>query len=346
MTPPVWGTFSVRDHVHPEAFLREVLLFDRLVVPYPDPSFPDERARWYRPNPEDETENWQPDRLDELLAVLGTADAYGMAGADGHHGARCVQPVVWNPNTWQEMKTRLGAAGMLDADPFLSTARGVIFGPDVPAVVDAVAAYRSEADWRAEAGTLTRNPPSDVSTHDAIMQLARPLLLPPRGHDELETLRRAVDLAREPGYVSLRHAYYDWFREFTTRIRPDNPLAPGISLDPASLWLAAEELRALEEGASHRHQAGQAPILGPHRGRVRVARHRRHGRDGLPRRATARRRRRRVAWLRRVGRRPVESRETRADALWRIDVRSRRPKARLALELRRVGSRGPRFALV
>jgi hypothetical protein len=27
---PVWGTFSVRDHLESEAFLREVLVFDRL----------------------------------------------------------------------------------------------------------------------------------------------------------------------------------------------------------------------------------------------------------------------------------------------------------------------------
>ena len=38
MGAPVWGTFSVRDHCRPGAFVREVLLYDRLVVPYPDPN--------------------------------------------------------------------------------------------------------------------------------------------------------------------------------------------------------------------------------------------------------------------------------------------------------------------
>lgn len=35
MAMQVWGTFSVNDHTRPNAFVREVLLFDRLVLPYP-----------------------------------------------------------------------------------------------------------------------------------------------------------------------------------------------------------------------------------------------------------------------------------------------------------------------
>jgi len=32
-----WGTFSVRDHVGDAPFVSEVLLYDRLVIPVPDP---------------------------------------------------------------------------------------------------------------------------------------------------------------------------------------------------------------------------------------------------------------------------------------------------------------------
>jgi hypothetical protein len=31
------GNLSVRDHLAPEAYLREALVFDRLVIPYPNP---------------------------------------------------------------------------------------------------------------------------------------------------------------------------------------------------------------------------------------------------------------------------------------------------------------------
>jgi hypothetical protein len=38
-----WGTFSVADHLSPRAFVADVLLYDRLVIPVPDDK---ERERW------------------------------------------------------------------------------------------------------------------------------------------------------------------------------------------------------------------------------------------------------------------------------------------------------------
>jgi hypothetical protein len=62
MGKQVWGTFSVRDHCAPGAFVAEVLLYDRLVIPVP----PDdqERERWRQ-------EGWQPERLFQLAGILG-----------------------------------------------------------------------------------------------------------------------------------------------------------------------------------------------------------------------------------------------------------------------------------
>jgi len=62
MSKQVWGTFSVKDHCDPNAFVAEVMLYDRLVVPVP----PDDkqRERWRKAG-------WQPERLDNLLAILG-----------------------------------------------------------------------------------------------------------------------------------------------------------------------------------------------------------------------------------------------------------------------------------
>jgi|HubBroStandDraft_6_1064221.scaffolds.fasta_scaffold49495_4 hypothetical protein len=55
-----WGTFAVMDHLLPNPFIADVLLFDRLVLPYP----PDqqERIRWSQ---------WKPDHLDACLEALG-----------------------------------------------------------------------------------------------------------------------------------------------------------------------------------------------------------------------------------------------------------------------------------
>ena len=70
MAAEVWGTFSVRDHCRPNAFAREVLLFDRLVLPVPANEA--ERARWRKPNDAKPKETWNPDRLDQLRHILGS----------------------------------------------------------------------------------------------------------------------------------------------------------------------------------------------------------------------------------------------------------------------------------
>ena len=54
MSKQVWGTFSVKDHCDPNAFVAEVMLYDRLVIPVPPDA--EERERW-------EKSGWQPDRL-------------------------------------------------------------------------------------------------------------------------------------------------------------------------------------------------------------------------------------------------------------------------------------------
>lgn len=58
-----WGTFSVRDHVSDAPFVTEVLLYDRLVIPVPDPDDSQAVEYWKK-------ENWQPELLTECLDVL------------------------------------------------------------------------------------------------------------------------------------------------------------------------------------------------------------------------------------------------------------------------------------
>src|SRR5215469_5514526 len=72
MASQIWGTFSVKDHCQPNAFVREVLLFDRLVLPVPSDA--QERSRWSHPNPKDPQESWDPDRLDVLRNILGSQE--------------------------------------------------------------------------------------------------------------------------------------------------------------------------------------------------------------------------------------------------------------------------------
>src|SRR5262249_22500109 len=62
MTRERWGTFSVIDHKDASAFIPEVLLYDRLVIP--TPCNDEDRERWTM-------KGWQPDLLDQRLETLG-----------------------------------------------------------------------------------------------------------------------------------------------------------------------------------------------------------------------------------------------------------------------------------
>jgi hypothetical protein len=63
MIQPRWGTFSVRDHLKEQAFVSELLLYDRLVVPIPPNKI--EWDRWA------DEKKWNPDRQAQLLEILG-----------------------------------------------------------------------------------------------------------------------------------------------------------------------------------------------------------------------------------------------------------------------------------
>ena len=104
MGKQVWGTFSVKDHCDPSAFVAEVMLYDRLVIPIP----PDagERARW-------ESERWNPARLDTILEILGDR-AY---------------PVTWDASRQTSWRNRYEAGKSVAAripasGPWLEVNRG------------------------------------------------------------------------------------------------------------------------------------------------------------------------------------------------------------------------------
>jgi len=62
MASQLWGIYSVADHCVPNAFVADLVLYDRIVVPVPGDK--QERRRW-------EKEDWQSGRQKTLLAQLG-----------------------------------------------------------------------------------------------------------------------------------------------------------------------------------------------------------------------------------------------------------------------------------
>jgi hypothetical protein len=84
----LWGTFSVGDHLRRRAFVADVLLYDRLVVPVPPEDDDDERQRWRRMG-------WRPDLQEERLDLIGRD---------------LVIPVPWTETNRQQWESRYEAA--------------------------------------------------------------------------------------------------------------------------------------------------------------------------------------------------------------------------------------------
>jgi hypothetical protein len=60
----LWGTFAVDDHLRKNAFVAEVVLFDRLVIPEPPRDDENQYKQWLG-------SNWRPELLKEMVDQLG-----------------------------------------------------------------------------------------------------------------------------------------------------------------------------------------------------------------------------------------------------------------------------------
>ncbi len=259
MASQIWGTFSVKDHCRANAFVREVLLFDRLVLPVP--SDEQERSRWRQPNPKNPQENWDPDRLDVLRNILGSQDILaepveerGLLGTIRRRRAHSPpglspEPLVWD-SPWNEQRwqgSQVDAAKIItNMDAFFSTRMILAMGEDLPGVIEAVAAFPSAKKCHEELkpGDV---PPADPTAAQALLMLAAPLLTP-QGEEgkDFGPLRDAAALAREPRFRQERRAYYDWMREFVKPLQsPGNQALDEVQVDQGTMKLADEQLQRL-----------------------------------------------------------------------------------------------------
>jgi hypothetical protein len=86
----LWGTFAVEDHTRMRAYIAEVILFDRLVIPEPPEDDKSEYQRWV-------DAGWQPDLLKDTVERLGSLAI----------------PIPWDPplrETWQAEYKELSKA--------------------------------------------------------------------------------------------------------------------------------------------------------------------------------------------------------------------------------------------
>lgn len=188
-----WATYSVRDHLAPRAFVADVMLYDRIVVPHP----PDdkERARWAG-------NGWNPDRLDFLLDIIGPDRSRSIPWDD------------YRQNAWQD---RMRGADNLNRNAFQAT-RDVLTA-DLPLYVTGVQADLAFSDNEAlVAGTGLRpaTDGQDAGMAELATVLGKRFLVPAAESypDDEGALRRALALSADADFRRKRKAYWRWQREF------------------------------------------------------------------------------------------------------------------------------------
>jgi hypothetical protein len=179
-----WATYSVRDHTKPKAFVADVLLFDKLVLPVPPENEPAERDRWRH-------EGWNPAWLDTCLEELGDL----------------AEPFAWHQGIREYFKDQWVTARVLGAEPFHATRMFIRRQFPEDDVIRPVVPFDSEEALQNSIGA------NDVQRRiDGIAIACKHRFLVPDSNMEsdLDLLRRAVDLAKDAEFRKARTALYHW----------------------------------------------------------------------------------------------------------------------------------------
>jgi hypothetical protein len=208
-----WGTFSVVDHQRPRAFVAEVLLYDKLVIP--TPSDATERARW-------NAIGRDPGRLDRSLCILD----------------KTAIRVPWDEPKRDAFKTRFAAAraAAFDADNLAKAQADKVdplyitrmllaqdFLPEMPKGVIAwpMAAYSSCSDYREDVARQT----AEERREQLAMVLTHRFFVPEEPGDDETLLKKAVQLAQRDDFQEKRAKFYEWQEEI---IRDGIPNAKAV----------------------------------------------------------------------------------------------------------------------
>lgn len=183
-----WATFAVNDHLRDKPFVAEVLLYDKLVIPYPPPDDPKELERW-------QAEEWSPAWLDSLREILGDR----------------VEPVPWNDYRRKEFSSQWDAAKQAGEDAYTVSRRMLKqeFARKISErgnPVRPVVAFYSERELQQ---SIQPDVPAKAERLGIVFK--HEFLYPDsdiESHTDL--LRRAVGLARDNDFIKARRALYDW----------------------------------------------------------------------------------------------------------------------------------------
>lgn len=220
----MWGTFSVRDHCNPSAFVSEVMLYDRLVIPVPPNE--DERTRW-------RDAGWNPELLEKLLPILGDR----------------ARVVYWDSAKQDQWKNKYETGKTIAHDTgewaFQATRTVLVEGlPTQVTGIQAIANYTDVSELERDL-LLAPAPVGAPLSYGgaAVAVMGHEFFMPndPRWtHEEL--LKEAVVISSEQVSRRKRANFWRWQREFMN--------GRGI-IDQNGLTQSVEEMRDLIEEERH-----------------------------------------------------------------------------------------------
>ncbi|WP_143658737.1 hypothetical protein [Streptomyces sp. IMTB 2501] len=218
----LWGCYSVADHLEKRAFVADLLLYDRLVVPVPSN---DDLARW--------EECWNPTRLMELLQI---ADPF-------------VERVEWNSSRREQFEREFSTDPEQDA---LGVTRRVILDDirddisiqhqDVRAVAVYAQPDRFDREWeivrtfpffhrntKVEPGKRREFASVSSAEQQRLAKLVvTRLVVPDDGKDDKEVLQRTVDIVAHPEVAGRRAQLQEMIAGLSTKGLSDETIVGEI----------------------------------------------------------------------------------------------------------------------
>jgi len=208
MTRERWGTFSVIDHKDFSAFIPEVLLYDRLVIPVPYNE--EDRQRWIK-------KAWDPDLLDKRLETLGdlaVPSKWDEAQQQTfHQRMEQLEKVRFDTKNIVELPYQVTRMILAEQKP-INLPEGVTH-------VAVVAAYQSEKDF--EADFILKEESDDQALLGLL--LGQKIAVPAKEDNTNEGLLSAIDLAKSAEFKQMRRSLYKWQDDVIgNKIHPKNAL--------------------------------------------------------------------------------------------------------------------------
>jgi hypothetical protein len=209
--PEVWAGFSVRDHCLPRAYVAELLLYDRLIIPAPPPTDPDDPESPWDPDAVGywTRANWNPDKLQSVVRRLRNPK-YDR-----------VTVVAWDKSLRQRWKRQMQdteevlrnshTAYDLTGDVLMSSLTGQRFRAVTGYPSDAARFTRDAAREGMLAPSLEAADAIPPRQQDLALRLGARFLVPDAsGRPDEYVLDQALELSSSPEFAAKRREFYTW----------------------------------------------------------------------------------------------------------------------------------------